>query len=800
MSMTKTQIKLVIGSLLHDIGKLVFRSEAEDKTESHSSLGYEFLKHDIGVSDNEILNAVRYHHIQDFKNVDLSCGDIAYITFFANKVSSGVYFRGKEEQYTKSLPLKTVFNILNKNKYSNEKKHYGPEFINLNDAINFPRDEIVSLDSDFYKTILSNIKDLKNDLVKAEYTENDIKKLMSFLEAKLSYVPSYPVKKELADISLYDHLKITACYASCVESYLKEKGISDYKTKLFDNFKESSNENMFLLFSMDVSGIQSFIYTITTKKALKQLRARSLYLEIMMEHLVDELLTRLNLTRANLIYSGGGHSYMVLPNTEQVKDILKTFEKEVNSWFLEMFDVALYIAAGYAECSANTLNNIGGNNQLSNLYRKVSEMVSAKKLKRYSAEDIIILNEKLNKKDFDGQRECNVCKSVGKLNKENVCPLCASLSVLASEVLKYKYFVVKDAEAGGLLLPFNKCLSPETQKSVVDALGSNDVRVYTKNQLHYSEIVGQNLWIGDYHKEIGDNHKGDEFCKLSDLSKGIKKIAVLRADVDNLGNTFVNGFDAKQASLIRSAVLSRQLSLFFKGYINRILRHPDKRYLTYDTNSSNDNSSLAVTIVYSGGDDVFLVGAWNEVIEAFINIKEALRKFTQGMLSISGGIGIYHYKYPISVIAKEVAFLEDCSKGVEGKNAITFFDESNAFNWEKFVNNVINQKLRTIQEFIYSCSDRGNSFLYHILELIRNSNEKINIARLVYLLSRLEPTKLKGEKEEDFDLRFKNYKNFSEQIYTWVRDKQNNGDKEQFISALLLYVYLTRDKQDGTNE
>ena len=794
MSMTNTQIKLVIGSLLHDIGKIVFRSE--DKTESHSILGYEFLKQDIGVSDSEILNSVKFHHVQDLKKANLSCDDIAYITYFSNKVSSSVDFR-KEDELSKSLPLKTVFNILNKNKSTNEKKHYVPEFINLNDSINFPRDETVSLNSDFYKTILSNIKDLKNDLVKAEYTENDIKKLMSFLEAKLSYVPSYPAIKELADISLYDHLKITACYASCVELYLKDKGISDYKTKLLDNFKESSNENMFLLFSMDVSGIQSFIYTITTKNALKQLRARSLYLEIMMEHLVDELLTRLNLSRANLIYSGGGHSYMVLPNTEQTKEELKIFEKEVNSWFLEMFDVALYIATGYAECSANTLNNEhkkhkkpGDNNQLSNLYRKVSEMVSAKKLKRYSAEEIIRLNEELNKKDFDGQRECNVCKSVGKLNKDNVCPLCASLSKLSLEVFEYKYFEVKNAEVGGLPLPFNKCLLPSTHKSVVDAFGFNDVRVYTKNQLHYSEVAGQNLWIGDYHNEV-------EFSKLSELSCGIKKIAVLRADVDNLGNTFVNGFDVKQASLIRSAVLSRQLSLFFKGYINQILKHPDKRYLNYDLKSSNDNSPLAVTIVYSGGDDVFLVGAWNEVIEAFINIKEALRKFTQGTLSISGGIGIYYHKYPISVIAKEVASLEDCSKGVKGKNAITFFDESNAYNWNVFVDNVINKKLRTIQEFIYSCSDRGNSFLYHILELIRNSNEKINIARLVYLLSRLEPTKLKGEKDEDFDLRFKNYKNFSEQIYTWVRDKQSNVDKEQFISALILYVYLTRDKRNN---
>jgi CRISPR-associated protein Csm1 len=210
MSMTKKQIKLVIGSLLHDIGKIVFRSEDEDKTVSHSLLGYEFLKHDIGVSDSEILNAVKLHHECDIKDAQLSKDDISYITYFANKISSYVEYSKKEDNLNKSSPLKTVFNILNNNKNNQEKKYYGSEFINLKGAINYPRDEATSLDKNFYKSILSCIEEIKHDLVKSDYTENDIKKLMSFLEAKLSYVPSDTATHEFADIPLYDHLKITA--------------------------------------------------------------------------------------------------------------------------------------------------------------------------------------------------------------------------------------------------------------------------------------------------------------------------------------------------------------------------------------------------------------------------------------------------------------------------------------------------------------------------------------------------------------------------------------------------------------
>lgn len=44
---------------------------------------------------------------------------------------------------------------------------------------------------------------------------------------------------------------------------------------------------------------------------------------------------------------------------------------------------------------------------------------------------------------------------------------------------------------------------------------------------------------------------------------------------------------------------------FFKCYINELLEKEERK----------------VTIVYSGGDDVFLVGAWNDVIAACVDLK-----------------------------------------------------------------------------------------------------------------------------------------------------------------------------------
>lgn len=76
----------------------------------------------------------------------------------------------------------------------------------------------------------------------------------------------------------------------------------------------------FLLLSMDMSGIQDFIYNISGSKTLKSLRSRSFYLELMLEVIVDQLLEKLELTRANLLYTGGGHAYLLVSNTDKVKE------------------------------------------------------------------------------------------------------------------------------------------------------------------------------------------------------------------------------------------------------------------------------------------------------------------------------------------------------------------------------------------------------------------------------------------------------------------------------------------------
>ncbi|MDO5410703.1 MAG: type III-A CRISPR-associated protein Cas10/Csm1 [Lachnospiraceae bacterium] len=767
--MTNRDIEITIGSFLHDIGKILYRS---GQNGNHSQSGYDFLKNEAHISDEAILNCVRFHHGNHLKGAVLSEDSSAYVTYFADNVAAAADRREsfeKEDGFDRKVPLSSIFNILNGNQ---ENYHFARQVLDPDKGVNYPQEKPVEMDEFFYRTIVSQILD---NLKGITFTEEYVNSLLSILEATLSYIPSSTSKRELADISLYDHVKMTAAIAICVEQYLKFKKEKNYREKLFIHANETYAEKMFLLYSMDVSGIQNFIYTIASQKALKGLRARSFYLELVMEHIIDELLTKLSLSRANLIYCGGGHCYLLLPNTEDVRKAVEEQENIVNNWFLDMFGTSLYVAGGYVSCSANDLKNVP-EGSYSALYIEISKKISIKKSHRYQAQDIMKLNGEIS----DGERECKVCRRIEKLNADDKCPMCAALEKMSGNILYQKFFtVISNKEADALPLPGEKYLVADTKEGLLLRMESDTyVRCYTKNRIYTGKHVTTKLWVGAY-------TTGDSFEELAQKAEGINRIAILRADVDNLGKAFVFGFqrpgkDNRYVTLSRTATLSRQLSLFFKCYINQIMENGKSDCL-------GGGGKRNITIVYSGGDDVFLAGAWNEVIEAFIDLREALGKFTQNTLTISGGIGLYHSGYPINIMAKEVERLENQSKDFDGKDAITLFDENGSYKWNVFLERVLGEKFKLIKSFFEISDDRGKAFLYHLLELIRNSGEQINFARYVYLLSRMEPDKECSEEQQ------KAYQTFSRKMYEWMKIPQ---DRKELLTAMYLYVYLTRDEED----
>ena len=754
--MSEKHNKIILAALLHDINKVFINTSYED------------LINSLNIEDSELANGIKCHHEKDFKEVELKADSIAYIIYAADRIATAAN-RGIIESGNMGFkPLKTIFNTLNEN---NQNKVYNPETISDGNAINYPLDKC----TDDIAIKLDSIKlNLQNKIGTISYEREYLNYLLETFEIYLSHFPSSYLNEERADISLYDHIKITTAISSCIYRYLEEKGIEDYKFELINSIGDFEEKDIFRLQSMDLSGIQQFIYKqYDTKDALKNLRARSFYLEILLENFIDEILTDLELSRANLLYSGGGHVYLLLPNTEHAKDYLRTIEKKMNEWLCETFDIDLYLAMGYEACSPLDLQNkpAGSYKQM---FINVSQTLSGKKRKRYSYEQIKTLNNRAVK---DDTRECRICHRSDRVDSDGVCRVCNGLIRLSKGILDKDVLCITGKETETSMKIFeNEYLSAATDEEA-NKLKNDDVliRRFSKNLRSSKSFSSGKLWIGDYSSE-------KTLGELIEKGKGIKRLGVLRADVDNLGQAFVGGFSEDRQTISRSAAFSRKLSLFFKYHINHILENGE-----YFITAKRNGKAREASIIYSGGDDLFIVGAWKDIIEFSVDLHRAIKKYTQGKLTISAGIGIYPDKYPISYIADEVGSLEDCSKNVDGKNAVTLFDREFAFGWDDFIDKVLEEKFKLISDFFETTTERGKNFLYNILELLKNKSEKINLARLAYTLARMEPKS--DAKEEEKQL----YGKFSKKLYEWM---QNDEDNRQLIMAIYIYAYLVRGEEE----
>ena len=146
--------KVAIGGLLHDVGKLLYRS---GDGRSHAESGYEFLKERAGLQDSEILAQIRYHHIAGLKNAPVPPSSLAYITYIADNIAAAADRRKSDEHgqgFVRELPLESIFNRLNGN---DQNFHYKAG--DLKTAIRFPQQGSVNYEPDFYTKCVAQISD-----------------------------------------------------------------------------------------------------------------------------------------------------------------------------------------------------------------------------------------------------------------------------------------------------------------------------------------------------------------------------------------------------------------------------------------------------------------------------------------------------------------------------------------------------------------------------------------------------------------------------------------------------------------
>ena len=723
---------------LHDTGKAVYR--AGGQRGSHSEQGYQFL-HGVlpGAGWAPALDCVRYHHAAALRSAAkaLPADSPAYIVYLADDLSAAADRReveGESSSFRRDLPLDTVFTHLN-GTHPGWMMPAQPQ----DGSLKLPRPQ-QPLSASVYADAVRKLSECLPDL---QPQPEWINSLLGLLETQFSCFPSSTFTGESPDVSLFDHAKTTAAIAACISEYVQANSITDLRKALFEQEKDFCQKGAFLLYTADFSRIQKFLYTVHTENALRSLRSRSFFLELLMEHYLDQL----------------------------------------------------FLANAWTPCSGNDLTNTPAEKSpYKELFRRVNRLLEQHKFHRYTAEDLRLLNSTAA---YPDGRECKVCGTSANL-KDDLCPWCKLFVDLSIKIQNKRVLVVsrQPSAADDCTLPAldggSEYLSLTDPLSARKRLASGEpvVRVYTKNAPFTGLTYSTNLYVGDY-------AASNSMEELAEQSEGVRRIAVCRMDVDNLGHAFISGFEQENekdpvkrmhyVTLSRTSAFSRQMSLFFKCYINGIL------------------DSLHVSIVYAGGDDVFLVGAWNDVLEAAQRIQRNFTAFSCGALTLSAGIGIFDDHYPIRLSAEETAALEESAKHLPGKNAVALFtlerkavrdakgnllvqpEQGHIYAWDVFRTKVLTEKVGCLQSFFgKDNAEHRNTMLYNLLALLREAeNDRINLARYAYLLVRLSPKKNAPD--------YKLYEQFSHNMMDWALDAVQ---RHQLITAIYIYVYQNRKGGD----
>lgn len=321
-------------------------------------------------------------------------------------------------------------------------------------------------------------------------------------------------RDEDRDISLYDQLKLTAALAACVSEYLQQADAFS----LLDTPAELRREPAFLLYTADFSRIQRFIYTVHTEGALRSLRSRSFFLELLMEHYMDELLDGCGLTRTNIIYSGGGHCYLLLPNTAAVQQPLADWNRAFNGWLNEQFGMQLFLANGWTPCSANDLCNVPAEaSPYKALFRRVNAIAEQHKQHPYDAAALRALNRE--QAIPDGTRECKVCGNSAQVNAEGLCPWCNRFANLSAQIQNQSIYLVHSTPRPSAL-----ALPGKNGAALFDAVPDH---TYSWDVLR-DKVLGEKLaCLEQFFAQVqkkDDDHRGNSMLyNLTDLLRNTRE-------------------------------------------------------------------------------------------------------------------------------------------------------------------------------------------------------------------------------------------------------------------------------------
>ena len=699
--------QLALAGLIHDIGKFMLRAavggdriwdkEAEgDFGYKHAMLSAAFAEQYLPESWRIPVKNMAGNHHRPHSREDL-------IVSLADMLSAAERDDGTEDENPRvqhPRQLLSIFSVLEADgvKPSESERRYAPlRPLAVARDILFPKEEAekdqVWRDYDtLWEAFAREVEQLKAAHDRDPDLRSYLESLLLLMQKYLWCVPS-AYYRSLPDISLYDHGRITGALAAI----LNRDEVDDENLRRWRGAPDAIKDEVALLVGGDISGVQEFIYTITARGATPTLRGRSFYLQMLTEALARYLLRRLELPVTNLIYAGGGSFFLLARPGDAER--LPGIQREISRTLLQQHGGELYAAvAGEPVAGSEFLDG-----SISRKWGDVHERLRQKKLRRFAelGDELAVLFEPAGHGGNEEQL-CQVCgqehaetKSDGEPDAEPVrkCPSCLAFEELGDDLRNARYLVLDEtdppasqpfdpAQPAGtwrdtlahLGMKVDVCQdAPETPSETPRVLLALDDQDLSGLRPRAGVAIGRRFLVNvaptltdadllELRRAMTDAERNElppagkvkSFSALAHQSNGIKRLGVLRMDVDNLGQLFQCGF-GERATLSRIAALSFAVSLYFEGWVSRLVGEVNRR---------DEQNRDRIYTIYSGGDDLFFVGSWDAMLELAIRIRADLTAYAAGHPGIhaSAGVALIGGKYPLSQAAQDAGMAEEAAK------------------------------------------------------------------------------------------------------------------------------------------
>ncbi len=782
--------RMALAGLLHDIGKFAQRGTAQvlkswnDETKhefkyQHALHTWHFIEKYVPKAFQVGVLAAYHHRPQNVAQQRIRLAD---------QLSAGERDSGKErddsDRQTHPKQLRPIFTRLHLKDGDQDVAHPNPNGLYLPlkpltlDAI-FPQDKPVGEDD------WQDYEDMWQDFCdEAEYLQSlpleaYVEAMQALLQRYTWCVPS-AYFKTVPDVSLYDHSRMTAALAVCLSDFNDaeiETLTNEWKAE-DGKHGEHWEQPVALLVGGDISGVQDFIYTISSKGAAKALRGRSFYLQLLTEAVLRFVLRELGLPITNVIYSGGGHFFLLAPLS--AKDKLPGIQAAISRKLLTHHGTALYLALGSAEVPLSGFR-LGAFTEHWDAMHKNLQQAKSRRYAELGAEmhqlvfavpedgggdkhcavcgaDDVKLNKWKEESDTETQMICSQCRSyvedLGKslpkaayLRWRWIEPqepprstYTAALQAFGAEVKIIKTGEKVETAPGDTLWALDDPQNGWPQGSEAAARWLR----YTVNQIPVvkdqaeADLINERLSASERREEPARPGNTKTFAHLQALSGGesggFKRLGVVRMDVDNLGDVFKDGFKRKKpdgneesiATLSRLSALSSAMSLYFEGWVKRIIARDFDKEFWLKKHFPNARRASLVYAVYAGGDDVFLIGPWDVMPDVALDIEREFEKYTcHPGLHLSGGMAFINGKYPVYQAAEDAGEAEGIAKArkieengvvIESKNAFAFLNT--AWRWDEFES--LKKKQKKLVELVRKDRDEAGGSPKSILMLLRS--------------------------------------------------------------------------------